>query len=151
MADSFDGATYYSTTDPEVLHCETADEAIEECLDGLNGGPTWMSVADNIPKDGIVVTAYRRMEIGDWCKREAAHLVESALSDFDDEFMGEDPSEPNGTQGCQDAIEAALRKMLGDVVPWNCEPCGTRRYTKAELVAWCRARDAERKTGGEHD
>jgi hypothetical protein len=123
----FPVGNFYTCTEPETLHAESPEDALEEHLDpDLHPKMTPAQVLACIRLRPVTITAYNPMEISDelidaW----AENLLESLGETFSDEHGDPD-------SGCCDAFPSDAEQVMRDAVRsiirrstvWACEAVG---------------------------
>jgi hypothetical protein len=141
--DPFDAADYYTCTDPEVLHAESPEEAIQEHLEMWMspGCDTVATIAGHCP---LTVRAFARMKVAPhWIARQAKLMLDTACEQWSEEYGGDDgnyDNEPSPTEiaACLPDAVALLTKLYADSVPYQCEVSAERVYSAAEVEALLR-------------
>lgn len=104
--------TLYGTGESEDLHHSVEDLVGDLCRDASIDDMPWP----------LTVVCYRRRSVKDQAPHLATRLLEDALERLDDEFGGEEPTQP--TQSMKDSAMRFAGEILGEYVPWQCEPTG---------------------------
>jgi hypothetical protein len=111
----------WGSADDETLAYSDADEVFASMVNDM--------LPEELDREA---TAYqfKRVEI----PRGYFNPLERLLEDLDDEFGGEDPSEP--TEAMKAAEQAFIDAVLKDYVPWRCDPTGEK--VTVNLLEWAK-------------
>ncbi|KKN17976.1 hypothetical protein LCGC14_0960340 [marine sediment metagenome] len=104
----------------EYLHHTTKEEAIEDCLDGID-------VLDGT----VTVYGYARMIVSKPGISDADDLLDEFLCGNWEEYISEDG--PDITDRMQDAALTFLAVVHEEFIPWSCEVVTTE---EVDVAAW---------------
>lgn len=142
MSTAFQTATYFDCSDDtERLSHETIEEAISALIDGQPGTPL-EAVAAVCP---LKVHAFIRTSASGWARLKARQIIDEIAEDWDEEF-GDPDGDSDGitvesAKVGEAELEATIEKMLVGTSVFQCEPCGSRVYTAAEVEAMMRGHE----------
>lgn len=123
MSDDNREPVFWGVGDEEIL-TDDPDEAIRSALDALAALP-----------ETVELVGYSRMEVH-WPGYMADRFIEEILENLDEDYGGEDPSEPTDTM--KQAAEAFIETVVREYVPWACEPVSRETIRVAD---WVRAHE----------
>lgn len=103
--------TFYDCRESEILTHNNIDDAVEEFLDATEA-TLW-------PRSLTVVAYHQRTVSDSYTKSLADWAMEHMLDLLDEEFGGEEYTDPTPTM--KDAALAFARAVVSEYKPWRCE------------------------------
>lgn len=134
----FETCDFYDARECETLTCESAEEALEEYVDGMLtlGCDTARIILEH---GSFEIRGFRRGVISDSTVQAFANSTLDQL----DEYLGEDYGDPDGgtmfskaaSAECIEELKVVIRKVCDRATVWACERIATQTYEPEEVLA----------------
>jgi hypothetical protein len=140
MSTEFETAKLYGLENHESLSCTTPEEAIVQAFE----------FADDAEITSITIVGYNPMFVSDrWICGIAARLAEWFGEQWDEDFAASAEEPTYDIAPLRSALVTLLTEHARSHETYDCEQCGRREYSEAEVRAII-ARERGEK-GGDHE